>query len=87
MKLSDAIAQAQRAPWTLDDDDGNPIVTVPQPSVDTWAAVAEAETMPDVIRVMAGAQADALLAAIGDAPAPVLKTIAEDMRTAFGLGN
>lgn len=85
-KLADLIAAAQRAAYELELPDGTSL-SFPQPDVDTWTSLAEADTITDVLRVMAADQADALLAAIGTAPAPVLQALAEDMRKAWGLGN
>ena len=88
MKLSDLAAKAKRDPWVLEDDQGKPLVTVPQPTVDAWwVQLASAETMADVLRIMAGDQYEPLMAALGPLGAPALEHVAQDMREAFGVGN
>jgi len=88
MKLSELAAKAARSPWVLTDDDGKPLVTIPQPSCDAfWVPLDAAESIADVLKVVTGDQYDALMAALGPLPAPALKVVSDDIREAFGLGN
>jgi hypothetical protein len=87
MKLADLAAQAKREPWTLDDDQGQPLVTIPQPDVSTWVKLGDAETMTDVLKLLAGSEYEPLMAHLAPLGAPALEQAAGDMRKAFGLGN
>lgn len=88
MKLSELAAKARRDPWVLTGDDGEVLVSIPQPTCDAfWVPLDAAESVADVLRVVAGDQYDALMAALGPLPAPALKAVSDDIREAFGLGN
>ena len=85
--MSDLAAQAKRDPWTLEDDSGNPLITIPAPTVGQMEGMAAAESMYDVMRILAGDQYDDLMAHLRPLGSTAIAKAADDMRERFGMGN
>lgn len=87
MKLSDLAAQAKRDPWTLEDDDGTALITIPAPTVEQLEGMAAAESMYDVARILAGDQYEDLMKHLRPLGSTAIGEAVDDMAARFGLGN
>lgn len=95
MKLSEFAAQAARGDWTLDDDQGDPLVTVRQPSESVMAALAKAwDAIEDreergelFLKTVTGGAYDDIMAITEDMPAGTREAVFGDLVKHFELGN
>lgn len=93
-KLSDFVAQASKGAWTLDGDDGAPLVTVPQPTDGTmeemakqWSAISDATERGEMfLKAVAGDAYDSIISATEDTPAGTREAVFGDLLSHFGLG-
>lgn len=83
--LKKYIYEATKQPFPLQVDDET-VIEIPPPSVNVILDLPGEEDPREAIRLMAGDSYDALIEAIGDQPAGVLKPIMSDMKDHFGLG-
>lgn len=84
--IADFGASAMREPYELDLGAGN-VVEIPQPTGDTWwRRLPEADSYRDVLRVLAGEHADAILEALAPLAVGAIVELVEDMREHFLLG-
>lgn len=94
-RLSEFAAQAAKEPWTLDDDTGEALVTVRQPTAGTlrkmakeYEALDSAEERGIVfLRAVCGPAYDDLMAITEDMPAGADEAVFDDLMKHFGLGN
>lgn len=95
MKLSEFAAQAARKPWTLDGDDGDPLVTVAQPTEDVMAKLAKQyEATEDAeergilfLKTISGGAYDDIMAITEEMPAGTREAVFSDLMRHFDLGN
>jgi hypothetical protein len=84
--IADFGASAAREPYELDLGGGN-VVAIPHPTGDTWwRLLPEAHSYQDVLRVLAGEHAEAILEALAPLPVGALTGLVTDMREYFLLG-
>lgn len=94
-KLSDFAREAAREPWTLDDDEGEALVTVRQPSEAVMQAMAKeyeasssAEERGELfLKAVTGPAYDDVMAITEDMPAGTREALFGNLMEHFGLGN
>ncbi len=78
-------AEAKGEPFVLDVDESTTI-TVPRPTGAVLMDVEEATSSRQIIKLLAGDQAEEFLKIVGDEDYTVLQAVATDMQKHFGLG-
>lgn len=77
-------SEAKGEPFVLDVD-VDTAISIPRPTGDVLMDIEEARTSREVIRLLAGDQADELLRILGPEDYTVMQQVSEDMQRHFGL--